>query len=167
MDTPDEAPKADGLQDYDTARLLWDNGTPPAELRQKLVKVGLDPQRAADLVNRLVAYEEKRKLHPRAAYLLRRGDSVKEARLRLIAEGFDPKAVVLVLDEVLEERARERKEDGGPALRVLVIVVLLVGVGLLVGNTTGAFVTFPYAGGIVLALGAVLFAMGRAFDRAP
>jgi hypothetical protein len=71
-----------------------------------------------------------------------------------------------VADEVsalLADRARaetEQGEDPRRLWRLLGAALAVAGVGLYIGNKTGAFPTFPYAGGMLMGIGALVSAMG-------
>jgi hypothetical protein len=49
-------------------------------------------------------------------------------------------------------------------MQALGSVLLIVGIGLLIGNVTGLFPTFPFTGFIVMTIGGALFAMGARAD---
>ena len=46
-------------------------------------------------------------------------------------------------------------------MKVLGVIIFVVGIVLLLGNLSGGFRTFPYAGGITMAVGAVMWKAGK------
>jgi hypothetical protein len=46
-------------------------------------------------------------------------------------------------------------------MQALGTVVFVIGIALLIGNVTGKFRTFPFAGGIVMAIGGVMMRSGN------
>lgn len=149
---------------YSYVSRLRQNGAAPEEIQQKLIEAGVGPQEASALVDRLLAHEATQEIHTRAARLLREGVPAAELQARLVAEGFGAELVDPVVKDLLEERAREQKdreETPGPILRVFGAVLVVLGVGLLIGNRTGVFPTFPFAGAITMGIGALIFAIGQ------
>ena len=57
-------------------------------------------------------------------------------------------------------------QQTGQALKLLSkiggFILFIIGVALLVGNTTGLFVTFPFAGFVTMTIGGALFGIGNA-----
>lgn len=49
----------------------------------------------------------------------------------------------------------------GKALMGVGALIVVVGVGLWLGNMTGKFPTFPYAGYITIGIGGAIFAFGK------
>jgi hypothetical protein len=60
-----------------------------------------------------------------------------------------------------EQRYRLAKPGSGVPLVGCGALIFLLGVGLFIGNVTGLFPTFPFAGFIAMTVGSLLFGAGR------
>jgi RecX family len=164
MKTPDDSSNVDGLRVYAYVSRLHENGSAPGEIQQKLIEKGIDAQRASALVDRLIASEAKKKIRARAARLLSEGTPTEELLAKLIEAGFDGEMVAPVIEGFLEERKRneqERKDDPKALWRIMGVGLLVVGFCLAVGNRSGLFPTFSYAGTIFMGIGFLVFMMGN------
>ena len=68
---------------------------------------------------------------------------------------------IWVVDEVQRARSGEAAAREGARLLVVVGVVFVVGLGLMFGNVTGLFPTFPFAGFLTTGLGSLLVTVGQ------
>jgi hypothetical protein len=160
---PNENADVQGLKVYTYISGLAESGATPAEIRQKLIGKGVDPQEANRLADRVAASEAKKKIRARAISLLAQGVPPEQIRLGLVKEGFEQALVAEEVNVVLAETARaetEGREDPRRLWRLLGALLIVVGGGLYIGNTTGIFPTFPFAGGIVMFIGCLVSAMG-------
>jgi hypothetical protein len=163
MNTPDDGAELQGLKVYAYVSRLAESGATPIEIRQKLIEKGVDAQEAARLTDRMAAYHAKKEIRARATSLLARGVPPDQIQPELVQEGFDPTNVAEEVNALLGERAleeREQREDPRRLWRLLGAALVVAGVGLYIGNTTGAFPTAPYAGGILMGIGGLISAMG-------
>jgi hypothetical protein len=168
MSTPDESAEVQGLKVYGYVSRLAESGATPAEIQQKLIEKGVAPRDAARLMDRLAVAQVKRDIRVRASNLLDQGVPPDQVHSGLVQEAFDPAIVAEQTNAVITERAladREWKEDPRRLWLLLGAALIVVGVGVYLGNKTGAFPTVPFAGGILMGVGAVVSAMGR-FRRA-
>jgi uncharacterized membrane protein len=87
-------------------------------------------------------------------------DVVKE---RLVRRGVDKTTASAVVDDILARfRAAEQEGQGTRLLlRFLGILVFVVGIVLFIGNVTGAFPTFPFAGFIVMSIGGLIWGASK------
>jgi hypothetical protein len=163
MSNPDERAEVQGLKVYAYVSRLAEHGATPVEIRQQLIEKGVDPQEATRLTDRLAATQAKRAIRVRATGLLIRGVAPDQVQSGLVQEGFDPALVAEEVSALLAERAREDKEwrEDPPRLwRLFGAALVVVGVGVYIGNTTGAFPTLPYPGGVLMGIGGLVSALG-------
>jgi hypothetical protein len=163
MSTPDESADVQGLKVYGYIARLAEKGATPAEIREKLIGEGVDPQEASRLADRLATSQAKKQLRGRAGNLLAQGVSPDQIQFRLIQEGFGQALVAEEVSRLLAQTARaeaDEREDPRRLWRLLGAVLIVAGGGLFIGNTTGIFPTFSYAGDIVMFIGALVSAMG-------
>ncbi len=106
-------------------------------------------------------------LYQSAVRLLGDGLPAEEVRLRLVDEGHDPHDVFVILRHLggaravaLEDPAVPATPPGTSALLILGGVVVVLGAVLTVGNVSGLFPTFPYAGYLLMASGVGLMGKG-------
>jgi hypothetical protein len=144
--------------DADFAVKLLGNGTPPEEVQGELVDRGLDRATAAATVRDLLIQA----VYADAAALLNAGVSPGQVAQRLVDKGLDPKAAKAVIDDlVAHAQVRARPEDRAALILQLAGGLLfLAGGGLFMGNVTGLFPTFPFAGFIVMGIGGAIFQAG-------
>ena len=147
------------------ARCL-ERGESPAGLEQKLLASGLPPQEAAALARDAVA---QRVPYTTARELLDHGAGVLDVRRKLVESGLVPKAAAAVVEAVQRQRSGAVKgelvyvdgdEGRWPGLVILGVVVVGIGVFLLLGNMSGRFPTFPFAGFITMTIGSMIIGAG-------
>jgi hypothetical protein len=158
-----ESAEVQGLRVYAYVSRLAESGATPDEIRQKLIEKGVDAQEARRRADRLAASEAKKQIRARAISLLAQGVTSDQIQAQLGQQGFAQALVAEEVNALLTERAREeaeRREDPRRLWRLLGAALLVAGVALYIGNKTGAFPTFPYAGGILMGVGALVSAMG-------
>src|SRR5262245_28038140 len=143
---------------YAHAEASLGRGAAPAELEGQLAGCGLHPQEAASVVRDLVA---RREPYVRATELLDGGASRDETHRRLVETGLDPGVATWVIDEVQRARSGEAAAREGSGLTAVGAVVFFVGLGLMFGNITGLFPTFPFAGFLTTGLGSLLMSVGQ------
>jgi hypothetical protein len=164
MSTNEENVEVQGLKVYAYISRLAESGETPAEIQQKLIGKGVDPQEASRLADRLAASQAKKQIRARASNLLAGGMPPDEIQARLAQEGFSPALVAEEVTGLVAEMARaesEWREDPRRLWRLFGALLIVVGGGLFIGNMTGILPTFPFAGGTVMFIGGLIFAMGR------
>ena len=145
--------------DVDFAVNLLNNGTSPEEVQGKLVERGLDQATAAAIVRDLLIQA----IYADAAAMLNSGVSPKQAEQRLVDKGLEPQTAKAVIDDLLAHaQVQAQQADGGGLVRQLLGgLIFVVGIGLCIGNMTGIFPTFPFAGFIVMGIGGAIFRAGQ------
>jgi hypothetical protein len=145
--------------DFDFAVNLLNNGASPDEARGRLVERGLDQATAAAVVRDLLL----RAIYADAAAMLNSGVSPTQAEQRLVDKGLEPQVAKAVIDDLLAHaQVQARQADGGGlAQQLLGGLIFVVGIGLFIGNVTGIFPTFPFAGFIVMGIGGAIFGAGQ------
>jgi hypothetical protein len=133
-------------------------------MESRLVREGVDAEEARRLSARLFAKERAEHLRERAMDLLRQGVAAKEAEDQLVAEGFDlteaASAVCAERHKVAQANDDADAEDWRWGL-LTGGAVFAVGVLLAIGNNTGLFPTFSYAGTILMGLGSLMLVGAR------
>jgi hypothetical protein len=148
--------------DVDLAARLLGNGSSPDEVRLKLADRGLDQTTAAAVVHNA----EVRGVYADAAQMLNNDVPPEDAEQHLVNIGVDPKLAKTVVENlVAKAQVRlQQAEDRHPPThfaRLLVGgLVFAVGLILFTGNITGTFRTIPFAGYIVMAIGAIIARFG-------
>jgi hypothetical protein len=97
-------------------------------------------------------------------YLARSVDDHLPAGVNIVVTSADENGVFVKRREAVADSAQmePQKSDGaGLTMQVIGGVIAVVGACLLVGNTTGIFPTFPFAGFIVMGIGGALLSAGR------
>lgn len=133
-------------------------GEPPESIQSKMRTYGFPEEMASDLVTGVAANHS---LHIEAARLLRSGASPEEMESRLVAGGVSPSTAARVVTEVLDRKQESPAIMVRAGLMLLGGLLLAGGLGLVIGNRTGAFPTFPFAGFIVMTIGGAIFAAGQ------
>jgi hypothetical protein len=144
-----------------------ERGENPEDVERKLLASGLPPREAADLARDAVA---RRVPSTTARELLDRGVGVLDVRKKLVENGLAPDIAAAVVEAVQQERSGEIEgqvvytadEQGRrPGLVIIGGAVVALGIVLLLGNITGVFPTFPFAGFITLMIGSSILGAGR------
>jgi hypothetical protein len=135
-------------EDVGFASELLKAGLAPEAVQQKLIERGLSTDLAAKA---LEAVAEQDLLAESFSRLMegQRPEAVKEF---LVGRGMSP----FVADEVLQEQVAQiqsMRPGPGPIRKVIGGLVVGLGVLLWLGNMTGVFPTFPFAGIIVIIIG--------------
>jgi hypothetical protein len=162
METP-PGPSPCAQADYEEAALLMSQGQPPEAVRQRLIGKGLDPQAATAVVNDLIL----KALYAQADFLLKLGNSPEEARRKLVEAGVSEQVASAVVANAPSYARKARGHSGaGNALHLLLgVLIFMLGIGLWIGNRTGLFPTFPFAGFIVMAIGSVVLQAACRWDN--
>jgi hypothetical protein len=155
-----QATRPEGAEaDADFAARRLREGAPPAEVEERLTGRGLNRSTAAAIVRERWAVA----VYSVAAASLRDGESPTQAVQRLVDKGLEQRVASAVINDLLA-RGRERvraSDETPPVLVVLGGLLLLVGAALFMGNMTGLFPTFPFAGFLLMGIGATLFRAGH------
>jgi hypothetical protein len=156
---PERDPKQPSQADVDHAIALLKRGTRPVDVRKRLMQRGL-PEDVAGLV----VYDGGRGIRAEAADVLDAHRSDEDAVRALRERGFSERAATALIGELedLDIRAAKREQRSAGVVAMAVGGSLfLIGGGLVLGNETGEFLTWPVAGYLVMAVGALLFAWGE------
>jgi len=137
------------------------NGGQTAEaVRDNLVERGMAPADALSVVHRAC----KRALYDGAIALLNKGYSPDAVKEQLVAKGWGQPTAEFVVGEIvardLAPRRGRRWERGVGEFAG--IGMMVVGLGLFVGNVSGAFPTLPYAGFILMGVGGLILGAEKA-----
>jgi hypothetical protein len=139
---------------------LLGKGASPTQATQQLIHERFDPSLSAQIVEKAIHRAEI----DHATALLERGASVDEAQNELMATGMTPQKAKDVAGEAAFFRWCHRWSIpiGGAGLFLVASAVALIFTGLILrdGNRTGRFVTFPYAGGLTIAVGIAVLSIG-------
>jgi hypothetical protein len=148
--------------DVEFAVNLLNTGASPEEVRGKLIERGLDQATAVALVHKLLT----RAIYAEAAAMLNAGASPTQAEQRLVDKGLEPQGAKAVIADLLAHaQVRARQAGGGSlGLQFLGGLIFVVGIGLFLGNKTGLFPTFPFAGFIVMGVGGAIVGVGRSSE---
>jgi hypothetical protein len=93
--------------------------------------------------------------------LLNQGSSPEETQHKLMETGLDAQSAAQV---VVFAQDRLSAKTGNVKATVLQLVggaVFALGIGLLIGNITGLFRTFPFAGYLTMAVGGAIYGAGQ------
>lgn len=133
------------------------------DILQHLQRAGLQDAQAL----KIVEFAQQRIHIKEALNLLTQGITVEEARSHLIGTGLQ----TLLVDEVIDVAVFRKFCVDRPVIRMMLGIVLpLVGLAVMViglllwlGNKSGGFVTFPFAGQLVMGIGVVILTFGLRF----
>jgi hypothetical protein len=141
-----------------TINLLRQNESAKA-IQDLLVARGMSEEHAGRVLDE--AY--LRALYADAIALLNQGHTPNSAKQALTENGASPQLASAVVDDILAQH--QATQPKGLARRIILGslggIVFVIGVGLFIGNRSGAFPTFPMAGYITMAIGAAIFAAAR------
>jgi hypothetical protein len=145
--------------DVDCAVNLLNHSASPEEVQGKLVERGLDQATASAIVRDLLIQA----IYADAAAMLNSGVSPKQAEQQLVDKGVEPQVAKAVIDDLLAHAQLQAQQAGGGglALQLLGGLIFVVGIGLFIGNVTGVFPTFPFAGFIVMGIGGAIVGAGQ------
>lgn len=142
-----------------TAELLRKGASPEQAFRQ-LIAEGYDPELSAKVVEKTI----RRSQVERASGLLEKGLSAQEAQKALMSTGLDVGRAEQIAREAAFFRTCRRWRfvllPAGVLLLFAGAAVILLGMLLRSGNTSGKFVTFPFAGGLTILLGTMILVVG-------
>ena len=145
--------------DIDFAASLLNGGASTEEVHGKLVERGLDPAIAAGVIRDWFVQA----VYAEAVTLLNSGRSPKEVEQRLLEKGLEPDtAKAFIRSALAQGQEPQAQPTAGSGLFQLVGgIVVIAGVGLLIGNMTGFFPTFPFAGFITMTVGGFIAGAGQ------
>ena len=132
---------------------LFDHGASIQEVEAQLVERGVPRSDLEDLINKSLE-----KWFVRAIVLLHQGESRDSISWTLAREGLHPDLASLLAVRVGAEDEAGTDMDLGTRIliRAVGFLFFVAGLGLVIGNRTGAFVTFPFAGFLVILFGAMI-----------
>ncbi len=139
------------------AAAYLNRGLSPESAESRLIANGVSPQVAAGVIKNVMADRAPYQL---AAELLDGGSPLGEVRRKLVENGLDVGQAVAVIEAVQQQRSGDVPEGEAvqrPVLAFLGMVVFGAGILLFIGNRTGLFATFPFAGFITMGIGGALF----------
>lgn len=142
--------------DAEYAFELLTAGKPTGVVQAKLVERGMTTEEATRLLNELFM----RILIDHAMSLLNEGWSPEETKQRLVERGWDEALASSIVDDLVDylrdQAARMEEAETNPLMQFLGVVAILAGIGLFIGNRTGAFPTIPFAGFAAMAIGSLI-----------
>lgn len=132
----------------------------PTQILPQLKNQGLDDGQAG----KILALAQRRLQVQEALQWLQQGKTEDEAKAQLLSTGMQPDQADDVLGSALFHHFCLKR----PVLSMLLGIILPLlglacitgGLFLWIGNKSGRFVTFPYAGQLVIGVGVTMFAMG-------
>ena len=145
--------------DFDFAARLLNSGSSSEDVQRQLVERGLDQESAAATVRTVMMQS----IYAEAARLLNSGVSPNQAAQRLAEKGLEPQFARSVIDHLVTRAQRPAgpPTGGSVVLQLFGGLVLVVGIGLFIGNITGLFPTFPFAGFIGIGIGGAILRAGQ------
>ncbi len=149
--------------DIDLAIELLNKGEAAETVHGKLVERGMPQEVATGLLNDL--FEQA--VYNDAVILLNQGHSPDQVKRQLIEKGLGQSVAASVVDDILARNQAPQSEGTVTQmlLQVLGAVVFVVGIGLVIGNQTGMFPTFPFAGFIAMVIGGAIFGVAERASR--
>lgn len=89
--------------------------------------------------------------------MLKKGENPEEVKKQLVNWGLTEESAKHFVEEITKEE-KESKKDARAELVGLYIAapIIFIGILLVIGNRTGIFPTFPFAGFLVIILGLVV-----------
>jgi hypothetical protein len=140
------------------ARLL-NRGESPEAVHSKMLAHGFPEQTASAVVQEVAA---ERAVYIQAAQLLGSGVSPEETHARIVRDGLDRQTAAAIVDDAFQARQQALQEQNRSAgTMVLGVLLFLGGIALFIGNTTGLFPTFPFAGFLLMTIGGAVCAAAQ------
>ena len=138
------------LTEEDVARAigLMRQGLSPDTVRAKLVEGGMSP----GIADHAIQVAGERQLSAESFEMLANGRSPNEVKAFLVSKGVPQ----FTAEEVIQGHIytlQSMRPNSGSVRKVIGGCVVALGFGLLIGNITGAFPTFPGAGFLVIIIG--------------
>jgi hypothetical protein len=146
--------------DVNLAVDLLNAGASLEEVQVRLLDRGLDEETAAATIRGLLMPA----LYNEAKALLNNGSSRRQVEERLVNKGLDPLVAKAVINNKVVSQAQPeaRPTEGiGQIRHVLGVFIFIIGIGLLLGNITRQFPSFPLAGFIVMCVGGIIYKGGK------
>lgn len=89
--------------------------------------------------------------------MLEHGKTPEEVKRKLVGAGLTEDSAKLFIEKVIKEEKESKRESRGSFVAQFIgIPIVIIGFLLVIGNITGLFTTFPYAGFIVIILGILI-----------
>lgn len=154
MNQPTET-RQSSQENIDFAVDLLNRAESVESVHGKLVERRLSEEVAASLLNELFLQA----VYNDAVGLLNQGHSPDGVKKILTEKGLKESVAVFVVDDILaRHRSAQKKGEAARFLRSFFgAVVFGVGMLLFLGNITGAFPSFPFAGFIVMSIGGAIW----------
>jgi hypothetical protein len=140
-------------EDFEFAAGLLNQGEPLDGVRDKLLGRGLTQTAADGVIGQIVLQS----VYGEAAELLNAGNTPDDVVRKLTERGLPPETARGVVNDLL---SRGQSGGGGKVRMMVGGGVFVLGILLLLGNMTGAFVTFPFAGTITMVIGGIIMGSG-------
>jgi hypothetical protein len=146
--------------DYEEAVRLMNQGRPSVTVRDHLIGKGLDMRSATAVVKELML----KAVCDEAAMMRYGRPSPKEARGKSVERKVSERVAPEVPADVPTYGQSGRDPGVGDALRLLLgVLIFMLGIGLWIGNLSGRFPTFPFAGFVIMTAGGAI--IGEACRR--
>lgn len=137
------------------ARELLAAGHLVEDVQEKLQARGLTAQETEEIICDLAVEA----VYVEAVALLNQGLAPMKVKRLLTDRGLDAQMASAIVDDIMAQNPRPSwwPSVTGILVRLMAAVVFAAGVGLYIGNTSGDFRTFPFAGFIVMSIGALIW----------
>lgn len=145
--------------DLEFAANLFNQGETAETVQAKLVERGMPPEAANALLYKLLMQT----VYTDAINLLNAGHGPQQVKQKLVEKGVREQTACAVVDDIVAQNRTATSQAGGgkPLLQFLGTIVFVIGIGLLIGNITRIFPTFPFAGFIVMFIGGAIWRAGK------
>ena len=140
------------------------NGGATAEaVRDRLVERGMA---ADDALSVLSLAHKRATVYDGTIALLNQGYSPNAVKEQLVAKGWGRPTAEFIVGDILARNLAQRRGRNRVPGKLAGGVTFLVGVGLWIGNFSGAFTTFPFAGFILMGIGGFILGKEESKRRA-
>jgi hypothetical protein len=145
-------------EDIEFAAGLLGQGESVDSVRAKLIDRNLTPANA----EAVIAEVHVQAVYADAAGMLNAGQPPDQVKQALVANrGLTPQDASTVVDNLLGQAQGGGGSDGSSARAVIGGIIIVIGIGLWIGNMTGVFPTFPFAGIITIVIGSAIAGSGQ------
>lgn len=142
--------------DIEFAAGLLGQGEPIDTVRAKLGDRGLTQANVDAVIEQVYV----RQVYADAAGMLQQGQPPEQVKQALVARGLSPENASTVVENLLNPEG-SGGSGGTPVRQIIGGIIVVVGIGLWIGNMTGVFPTFPFAGILTIIVGSVIAGSGQ------
>ena len=142
--------------DVEFAAGLLGQGESTDAVKAKLGERGLTQANVDAVIEQVYV----RAVYADAAGMLQQGQPPEQVKQALVARGLSPENASTVVDNLLTPEGGGGS-GGVPFRQIIGGLIVVVGIGLWIGNMTGVFPTFPFAGILTIIVGSVIAGSGQ------